>query len=82
MKWETRTICTFIAASVPVEKAGDVSPLMDAAMQIGLDGEQQTQSNNDVIDFDPENPPMPAKENSLEAFMGSFGAPHRWAGAN
>lgn len=83
MKWETRTICTFIAASVPVEKAGDVSPLMDAAEQIGVDAQMEKKSDaNSMQEFDPENPPMPRNQNSFEGFMGTFGSPSRWAGAN
>jgi hypothetical protein len=85
VKWQARTICTFIAASVPVERAGDVSPLLDAALSIGLEQKPEQKTENlpaGQLDFDPENPPMPNRDNSFEGFMGSFGSPGRWAGAN
>lgn len=65
-------ICTFVAATVPVEKAGDVNPLLDAAKEIGetpSDNEQKAAEGPD--------------ENSIgsyERFMSSFGSPTRWAG--
>lgn len=63
-----------------------MNPLMEAAQSIGLElipEKTETVITADgVLDFDPENPPAPRKENSFEGFMGSFGSPSRWAGAN
>jgi hypothetical protein len=75
-------ICTFVAATVPVEKAGDMNPLLEEAQKIGLDGAAETEEGTAAATeaFDPENPPMPSKVNSFEGFMGSFGSPARWAG--
>ena len=70
------------AASVPVEKAGDVNPLLEAAKEIGVDGEVSPGSTV-VADkpFDPEDPPIPDNNvGSFERFLGSFGSPQRWAG--
>ncbi len=33
--WQTRTICTFVAATVPVETEGEISPLLEQAQRIG-----------------------------------------------
>ena len=70
--WQTRTICTFVAATVPVENAGDESPLLDAARVIGLEGTQKTEEHESTP-----NEPQPG---SFERFMTSFGSPARWAG--
>lgn len=74
----------FIAATVPVEKQGDVNPLLEAAQQLGDDsitGDHETQTPATDAAFDPENPPMPDNGvASVERFMSSFGAPARWAG--
>jgi hypothetical protein len=83
VKWQARTICTFVAATVPMEKAGDVNPLLEAAQQIGMEGVQNAEGDDskpNLDTFDPENPPIPSKVNSFEGFMGSFGSPARWAG--
>jgi hypothetical protein len=79
MIWQTRTLATFVAATVPVETKGDVSPLMDAALLIGV---------NDTAVVDSEDIPTQTQKvrvaepnvGSYEAFMTSFGAPTRWAG--
>jgi hypothetical protein len=84
--WQTRLICTYVAATVPVEKAGDMNPLLESAKEIGLTDveqnrvEQQTQIPA-IETFDPEHPPIPDNGNaSFERFMGTFGSPGRWAG--
>jgi hypothetical protein len=79
-----------VAATVPVENAGDMNPLLESAKEIGLtDAEQkylenQNQGRQHIPDnkpFDPENPPIPDNGNaSFERFMASFGSPKRWAG--
>lgn len=76
-------MCMFIAASVPVEKAGDVNPLMEAAKEIGTDSAGVTAQSTVAagVPFDPENPPIPDNNiGSFERFLGSFGNPQRWAG--
>jgi len=40
--WQTRTICTFVAATVPVETAGDTSALLEDAQRIGEPPEPST----------------------------------------
>jgi hypothetical protein len=73
----------FVAAAVPVEKAGDVNPLLEAAKDIGTEfgDKQQTETAVSNAPFDPENPPMPNVQNgTFERFMGSFGSPKKWAG--
>lgn len=63
-----------MAATVPVESAGDVNPLLELAQQIG----------DETPDSDEEKPqPTPPGENnvgSFERFMATFGSPARWAG--
>ncbi len=67
--WQTRTLATFVAATVPVEKEGDASPLLDEAQRIGLtDSQAQTQKNTT----------REPGTGSFERFMGSFGNPRRW----
>jgi hypothetical protein len=64
-------LATFIAATVPVEKAGDVSPLLEAAKQIGEKDDDKTAADNT---------PGENGVGSYERFMSSFGSPARWAG--
>ena len=81
-------IATYVAATVPVEKAGDMNPLLESAKEIGLsDADIEHRDNNrqkqtvPAAPFDPEHPPIPDNGNaSFERFMGSFGSPKRWAG--
>lgn len=71
--WQTRVLAVYIAATVPVEKAGDVNPLLESAKKIGVKDDDE---NETVADRSP-------KENSngsFERFMTSFGSPARWAG--
>lgn len=75
MTWSTKTISTFVAATVPVEKAGDVNPLLEAAQQIGMDArsdEEREAARKEIV-----NEP---KVGSYESFMSTFGNPQRWAG--
>ncbi len=74
MKWSTRTICTFVAASVPVEKAGDVNPLLEAASKVGMDDSSDEEKQ---ADKSPSNEPAVG---SYERFLSTFGNPARWAG--
>jgi hypothetical protein len=82
--WQTRMICTFVAASVPVEKAGDVNPLLEAAKTIGEstsgDDTQPTQRNNKSINAWEHPELVDNGDASYERFMASFGSPARWAG--
>ncbi len=89
MIWQTRTICTFVAATVPVEEKGADNPLLDEALRIGEKANSGDQSPRtavgvrtefdeqgrvrEVADIDPKNA-------TFESFMGSFGDPRRWAG--
>lgn len=70
--WQTRTICTFVAATVPVEKAGDVNPLLEQAQQVGITADNK-QAESD-------NKPGEPTVGSYERFMATFGNPRRWAG--
>jgi len=86
MTWQTKTLAIFIAATVPVEKAGDVNPLLEVAQNIGEpaenDGEQKTtaaRQNKSVNAW--EHPELVDNgDASFERFMASFGSPARWAG--
>jgi hypothetical protein len=63
----------FIAATVPIEKEGDVNHLLEAAKSVGDPPGKEEQ----------EAKPQELNENgigSYERFMTSFGAPARWAG--
>lgn len=63
-----------MAATVPVEKAGDVNPLLEQAQKIGeppTDDEKHAAANGAV------NEPAVG---SYERFMATFGNPQRWAG--
>jgi hypothetical protein len=73
-------LATFVAATVPVESAGDVNPLIDLAQKIGEDNpdsdDDSTMAASERVSQD---------ENgvgSFERFMSTFGAPSRWAGRN
>jgi hypothetical protein len=60
-----------------VEKAGDQSPLLDQAYAIG-DLTAAADKNTE-----PDKPAGNEPQNgSFERFLGSFGTPGRWAGAN
>lgn len=64
-----------MAATVPVEKAGDVNPLLEQAQQVGVDeasDQDVTARGRDTVN----DPPV----GSYERFMSSFGNPARWAG--
>ena len=67
--WSTRTISTFVAATVPVETKGDSHPLVDEAQKIGdgiLPGTKR-----------PEEPSTKEpRAGSFEAFMATFGRQH------
>lgn len=76
MKWQTRTISTFVAATVPMEKAGDVNPLLEAANQIGLDHQQSDEEKAAAQDTAKGEPTT----GSYERFMMTFGSPKKWAG--
>lgn len=68
-------ICTFVAATVPVEAAGDVNPLIEAAQNIGVDA----RSDEEKTAAAQQNPNEPTT-GSYERFMSTFGSPARWAG--
>lgn len=71
----------FIAATVPVESAGAVNPLLDAAKSIGDPPEQEATTPAKSGPFDPEAPSeVDNGDASFERFMMSFGSPRRWAG--
>jgi hypothetical protein len=64
-----------VAATVPVEKAGDVNPLLEAAQQIGDPVGENSQTNKKDADAPADN-----GDGSFERFMSTFGNPTRWAG--
>jgi hypothetical protein len=78
--WQTRTICTFVAATVPVESEGDDSALLTAARNIGMPDDTTTGPD------EPAERPQPAQTapeppvGSYESFMSSMANPSRWAG--
>lgn len=74
MIWQTRTLATFTAATVPVENAGQANPLLERALAIGQP-EESTQSAEHSAAV----PAEPA-QGSFERFMATFGNPKRWAG--
>lgn len=51
-EWQTRTLATFIAATVPMEKKGQKNPLLDEAQKVRLrmdgDEEEDRRSSADV----------------------------------
>jgi len=59
-----------VAATVPVENAGDTNQLLREAMRIGQESDEE--------DADPAHP-EPAV-GSFERFMSTFANPNRWAG--
>lgn len=69
MIWQTRTLATFVAATVPVDNPGESSPLLEQAQAIG---EAPSDKNDNADEGNP--------NGSFERFMGSFGTPARWAG--
>ncbi len=85
-------MATFIAATVPVEKRGEISPLLESAMNIGVTDErvttEDTKPTTSVVEPDTSDPdaailaakPIHVQDGSFERFMGSFGSPQRWAG--
>lgn len=65
-----------MAATVPVEKAGDVNELLEAAKQIGEEpqnSEERELAQHDARVNDP-------AVGSFERFMSTFGNPRKWAG--
>jgi hypothetical protein len=75
--WQTRTLATYIAATVPVESKNDTNQLLEMAQRIGLSEEQHAALTATA----PETKTPTSKEptaGSFEAFMGSFGNPNRW----
>jgi hypothetical protein len=61
-----------VAATVPVENAGDVNPLMESAKLIGSTQDDEAEEKKTS--------PAEPDVGSFERFMMSFGSPHRWAG--
>lgn len=63
----------FIAATVPLEKEGDVNPLLEAAKTVG----DPPAKEDDAVKA-----AEPGDNNigSYERFMMTFGSPARWAG--
>lgn len=74
MKWQTRLICVYTAATVQVEKEGDKNPLLESALKIG---EDETDSDDNDAPAKPLNDP---DVGSYERFMSTFGSSARWAG--
>lgn len=64
---------------MPVEKAGDSSPLLEQAMQVG---DFAAATGDTAVLERPEKKQQVAEPRvgSYEAFMSSFGSPARWAG--
>ena len=63
----TRTICTFIAATVPVEE-GKPNPLIELAQKIGSEEEEEGEENDGGNDSSNQ-----AKPGSYERLMELFG---------
>lgn len=80
LKWQTRTICTYVAATVPVEKAGDVNRLLENAQNVGM-SEAEIERLAELAEAEKATPKA-NEVGSFERFMSSFGSPGRWAGAN
>lgn len=59
-------MATFVAATVPVEKAGDTSPLLEAAQGIGVAPDKSTEDR-------PAGGASEPAVGSYESFMSSFG---------
>lgn len=55
LTWQTRTIAQCIAATIRVQEAGDLNPLMDFAMLVCLDKEDQmpTDIEAPVVSYSP-----------------------------
>lgn len=70
-------LATFVAATVPVEQAGDVNPLLEAAKTIG---DPPTEDQEDMPDTDKRPAVNEPVVGSYERFMSTFGTPQRWAG--
>lgn len=70
--WQTRTICTFVAATVPVENPTDTNELVEQAKRIGIPDNQPA--------HDPQQQAAEPKPGTYETFMSTFGNPMRWAG--
>ncbi len=75
-----------MAATVPVEQAGQSSPLLDAAASIGDAFRTSTSTSTgtgtgrqDQLAETPPARPEP-QPGSYERFMSTFGNPTRWAG--
>ncbi len=71
--WQTRTLCTFVAATVPVEKAGDESPLLESARRIGLPADAAPADENTSASAADRSRP-----GDYERFLASFGNPTKW----
>lgn len=82
MTWQTRTICTYVAASVPVETEGEVSQLLESALKVGLPVKKDEEKQVEAWTPDQPSEAREPKQASFERFMGSFGNPRKWAGAN
>lgn len=75
---------------MPVEKAGDISPLLESARLIGVADDQPEEQRRTPGGYTPkpdsdrpagyEELQIDPNSGTFERFLGSFGAPHRWAG--
>lgn len=59
-------MATFVAATVPVEKAGETSPLLEAAREIGVGPDKSTKDRPVAGTAEP-------ATGSYESFMSTFG---------
>lgn len=83
--WMTRHLAMFIANGYWVE--GD-NPALREAQTLAYDKIEEAQLKESALeaervkfDFDPENPPeVDVNPGTFERFLGSMGAPERWAG--
>jgi hypothetical protein len=62
VKWQTQVLAQYIAATVPLEKAGDTNPLLESARNMFKDSEESK-------------PPPKAEPQvgSFESFVSMFG---------
>lgn len=68
--WQTRTICTYTAATA----FGGAAELMESAQRIGMTDDTDTEGTGDPsTDQDKRTASVEAKAGSYEAFMATFG---------
>lgn len=72
MSWQTRTLAQFIAATVPVEKAGDTSELLEQASLIAFDKTEAAELKR-LANAPPDIKPKEPRIGSYERLMSGLG---------